>query len=106
MINIKYNGFVHTMRFEEYVEKIEGAIFKILPLYEKNQYWETHLESLLNELIGANEIFFKDVNFISLICKLEGLKNKAINKEKWLFKKIILDCVPMVKLLSLNKERE
>jgi hypothetical protein len=99
MIKIKYDGEIHETTFEEYLNRIIGNIFKLLPLKEKEQDWDKHLEGFLEDLAGCNEVFLSNPSFLSLICKLEGLKNEAVYSNRTLYRKTVLDSITLTKAL-------
>jgi len=70
----KYNDFEEEV-FIRYITYVKNQIFKILPLVEEKGEWRKHLDTLINELTGSDQVFLKSINFISLINKLETLKS-------------------------------
>ena len=70
---------------------------------EEEKDWKRFLEGFLIELSGINSLS-SDINYISVIGKLEGLLLKEFDadviEEKELFKKIIFDSIDLVKKLS------
>lgn len=103
MVNTKYNGRID---FESYREYCINNIYKILPLMEKNQEWESHLEGFLVELSGIQSLIGVR-EFTSLIAKLEGLFNlvengKVVNRR--LFRKIVLDSISLMKSIDVGDE--
>ena len=74
MVSTKYNDFEQEV-YQRYISYIKNQIYKVLPLAEERGEWRKHLETLLVELNGSNEVFLQTINFMSLINKLETLKN-------------------------------
>ncbi len=73
LISTKYNDFEQEV-YQRYIVYVKNQIYKILPLAEEHGEWRKHLDTLLVELTGSNEVFLKTINFMSLINKLETLK--------------------------------
>ena len=89
-VTTKYNG---VLDFEIYQKYMVKNIFKILPLKEEEKDWHKYLEGLLIEFNGM-DMLLEEVNLMALIAKLEGLKDV---EEHELFRKVIFDCIDLVK---------
>lgn len=94
-VTTKYNG---ELDFEIYQSFIVKNIFKILPLREENKDWEKYLEGLLIELNGM-DMLLNEVNLMALVAKLEGLKTVEGHD---LFRKVVFDCIDLVKKISVK----
>jgi len=99
-VTTKYNGKVDLAEYQEYCIK---SIFKILPLMEERKDWDRFLQGFLVELSGINSLV-SDVNYISLMGRLEGLLNMEVDpdipEQKDIFKKTIFDSIDLVKKLT------
>ena len=99
--------------YNGYINYLKNQIYKLLPLLEERGEWRKHLDTIINEITGANEIFLHTINFISLLSKLETLKKcpdfpttmseKEIKKqpEFVLFRKTIFECMNIAENLTL-----
>ncbi len=96
-IKTKYNGMINFDLYRDYAVK---SIFKILPLKEENKNWQKYLEGFLVELNGLN-LLSTEIGLIVLVSRLEGL---YLIEDHQLFRKIIFDCIDLVKKLPLPKE--
>lgn len=100
-ITTKYNGIIDLYLYQEYCIK---SIFKILPLMEEGKEWKKYLRGFLLELSGIENLTM-EVNFISLIGRLEGLllldPDPNNDEDKDFFKKIIFDSIDLVKKMEL-----
>ena len=111
MVSTKYNDFEQEV-YQRYISYIKNQIYKILPLAEERGEWRKHLETLLVELNGSNEVFLQTINFMSLINKLETLKNYPefdlslsladiqITDEFKTFRKTIFECMNIAESLN------
>ena len=58
---------------DESRKRMTNQIWKLIPLWEENADWEKQLNSIIIEIAGLNEIFKGQVNFLTLLSKLEGM---------------------------------
>lgn len=94
-MNLKYNGQLSDDTFKEYCEiYLVNKIYKILPMKEKNQEWESYLDSFIRELIGAS-VLIENQHFFGLVSKLQGLDKDNHD----LFRKTIFECIEFAKKL-------
>lgn len=97
-MKIKYDGEIKDAALDEFFnEYLVSRIFKLLPLREEGLDWINYLDSLNQELVGANEIFLERVRFIALVNKLEGLRFQNDFKH---YRKNVFECITLVKSLS------
>lgn len=100
-VKTKYNGIIEWGMYQEH---LVNQVFKILPLMEENKDWRRYLEGLLIEINGLHDLL-TDVNFISILGKLNGLIQitEAQAKDGHL-KKTVFDTIELVK--SINPDGE
>lgn len=96
-VETKYNG---VLELSAYMEYLVSSIFRLLPMYEKQEDWKKYLTALQIELSGLEELS-NNVSFISLISKLEGL---FFIVDQPTFKKIVFDSITLVKQLKEGDE--
>ncbi len=99
--------------FSGYINYLKNQIFKLLPLLEEGGEWTKHLDTIINEITGVDKIFLHSINFISLLGKLEILKdcqdfNKSLTKKEIhkhpdfvLFRKTVFECMNISENLTL-----
>ena len=80
---------------EEYKSKLIGKIYKLLPLREEKKDWQSYLDGLLIELIGANDLFADSYELGIVLANLNGLR--ITNTAFHLYRKIVLDSISIVK---------
>lgn len=72
-----YNKFSKDIINQDY-NRLINQLWKLIPMWENNEDWKSHLDTLLTEILGLIKIFSLDG--LVLISKLEGLKvNKNID---------------------------
>ena len=80
---------------EEYKGKLVGKIYKLLPLREEKKDWQSYLDGLLIELIGAKDLFADSYELGIVLANLNGLR--ITNTAFHLYRKIVLDSISIVK---------
>jgi len=95
-------SFNSKLDLNGYKDMLVDGIFKTLPLMEKDQNWEKHLEGLIIELRGA-QILFEEPKFIPLVARLSGLLTLTAEELKTnIFRKTIFDSISLVKTFFLE----
>lgn len=111
----KYNTF-NLEIYNGYINYLKNQIYKLLPLLEERGEWRKHLNTLIAEVSGADKIFLETINFITLLSKLEMLKEfgnipSSITKEEIkkhpnfiLFRKTIFESINLAESLTLMSD--
>lgn len=98
MIKTIYGGFIYEEDVDEYLDRLVGKIWKLLPLYEQNytNFLRNHTK-LMNELCGGEKLILYCGFYVELINKLESLT--LINEHEYV-KQHIRECIDLVKTLK------
>lgn len=72
MYTTKYGKEFSDTDVKKYFSKIKNDVFKLLPLREEGAEWQKHLNTILIELSGFNNLI-EEVKVISILSKLESL---------------------------------
>lgn len=56
------------------IQRLTNQIWKLLPMKENGEDWESQLVSVIIEVTGLAEIYMANPFLLSLLAKLEGLK--------------------------------
>ena len=91
-----YEIDVNNETLEKNLERICGQIFKLLPTLEEEKDWIKPLETLTIELLGMSNLFPDLPELLSLVCKLEGLKDSGEDIDFLLFRRTIFECCGLV----------
>lgn len=68
-----YEGLtVDNKIVREDLHRLTNQIWKLIPMRENAESWESHLDSIILEIVGLQKIF--SLNLLILISKLEGLR--------------------------------
>ena len=71
----KYGKEIENRNSNLYIDSLKNKTYKLLPLREEKLQWEKHLETILIEISGFNSITLNQVKIISVLSKLEALKD-------------------------------
>ena len=83
------------------LNRLANQIWKLIPMKENEENWQTQLETVIVELIGLQSIFIKDINFLILLSKLEGLKNTELDFV--IYRKTIFESLSLLKEICKNE---
>ena len=75
-------------------KRLINQLWKILPMRENEENWKKQLQTVIDEIVGLNEVFSKELNFLILLCKLESLYKI---KEFQDFRKIVFESQALTK---------
>lgn len=71
-----YEGLtVDNKVVREDLHRLTNQIWKLIPMRENAESWDSHLDSIILEIVGLQKIF--SLNLLILISKLEGLRVKG-----------------------------
>ena len=71
----KYGKEIENRNFNLYIDSLKNKTYKLLPFRGEKLQWEKHLETILIEISGFNSITLNQVKIISVLSKLEALKD-------------------------------
>ncbi len=89
----KYGMSIDKKDFSSYLNNLKNKIYKLLPLREEDLEWSKHLNTVLIEVAGLNDILESKVNLIELSAKLESLYKLD---DFMLYRKTIFECLNIV----------
>ena len=97
----KYNIKISDSTININVSYLTNQLWKLIPMRENNENWQTQLQSVIIELSGLSSILNKQDAFLSLLSKLEGLLVQET--EFLLYRKIIFECISQLRGLLSNE---
>lgn len=78
------------------LHRITGQVFRLLPVREEGSDWIKPLETLIIELGGMFSLF-PDMNTgLTVISKLEGLREKGLEVDFPLYRRTIFECCALL----------
>lgn len=98
---IKYDIDITVDAVMENLDRMTGQIFKLLPSREEGSDWETPLHNLILEVGGMNKLLIDQTILFSLLCKMESLLSLTEEDDFFDFRKIIFECLGLIKELKL-----
>lgn len=70
---------------------------------ENNEPWLKQLDTVIIEIVGLNEIFLQDPQFLQLLAKLEGLHKEDI--EFNLYRKTVFEAISLLQGFGKTYDR-
>ena len=102
MMNTKYNLTVSEEIVRKSIKRIINLTYKLLPTREEGGDWKKPLETIIEELVGMNDLFLdqQDKIFV-IICKLQGIFNLTGKDDFQLYRRTIFECLSLLNGLEL-----
>ena len=102
MMNTKYNLTVSEETVRKSIKRIVNLTYKLLPTREEGGDWKKPLETIIEELVGMNDLFLdqQDKIFV-IICKLPGIFNLTDKDDFQLYRRTIFECLSLLNGLEL-----
>lgn len=102
MMNTKYNLTVSEETVKKSIKRIINLTYKLLPTREEGGDWKKPLETIIEELVGMNDLFLdqQDKIFV-IICKLQGIFNLTEKDDFQLYRRTIFECLSLLNGLEL-----
>lgn len=101
-MNTKYNLTVSEETVRKSIKRIVNLTYKLLPTREEGGDWKKPLETIIEELVGMNDLFLdqQDKIFV-IICKLQGIFNLTEKDDFQLYRRTIFECLSLLNGLEL-----
>lgn len=102
MMNTKYNLTVSEETVRKSIKRIVNLTYKLLPTREEGGDWKKPLETIIEELVGMNDLFLdqQDKIFV-IICKLQGIFSLTEKDDFQLYRRTIFECLSLLNGLEL-----
>ena len=82
------------------VNRLTNQLWKLIPMRENQENWLMHLDSLIIELAGLNELSSNaDEKFLILLSKLKGLKIEDTTFQT--YRKTVFECISLLREMRL-----
>lgn len=89
-----YLEITHKVKEQDKIRLI-NQLWKLVPMRENNEDWETHLNTMIEELTGLVRIYKDKVEGLILLSKLEGLTSE-ICSDFMLYRKTVFKCIDLL----------
>lgn len=80
------------------IKRLINQLWKLIPMRENNEDWQSHLRVVIEEISGLS-IIFDELDFLILLSKLEGLTTEVC-EDFMIYRKTVFRCIDL-----LAKER-
>lgn len=91
----KYNFAIDNKNIRADIDRLTNQLWKLIPMRENNENWETQLNTVILELAGLNEILNCNEQFLILLSKLEGIRIYDI--DFMLYRKTIFESISLLR---------
>ena len=92
----KYDSEITSQEaFEKNITRLTNQMWRLIPMKENDEDWEKQLNTVILEIAGLNKIFIEDPQFLQLLSKLEGIKDK--NPEFNLYRKTVFESIGLLR---------
>ena len=91
MISV-YDVEVDNTTIRRNLKRLQSQTFKLLPMQEEGEDCKKPLETIILELLGMQGLFSTLDPLITLICKLQGLKEIDGDENFMLYRRTIFEC--------------
>ena len=98
----KYNINISIGSIAVDINRLTNQLWKLIPMRENNENWTTHLQTVIVELIGLNEILNFDERFLILMSKLEGLRVGEV--EFFVYRKTVFESISLLREIYNAKD--
>lgn len=91
MISV-YDIEVDDAAIRHNLKRLQSQTFKLLPMREEGEDCTKPLETIILELLGMQGLFSTLEPLVTLICKLQGLKEIDKDGDFMLYRRTIFEC--------------
>ena len=101
-MNVKYGLNITEQDLNVNLKRIINLTYKLLPMREEGGQWKKTLETIIEELVGMNNLLIdQQVKIFPIICKMEGLFNLTQNEDFFLYRRTIFECLSLLNSISV-----
>ena len=76
------------------IMRLTNQLWKLIPMKENEEDWQKQLDTVVLEITGMNKILIFTPNLLSLLSKLEGLKEVEISFQ--LYRKTVFESISLL----------
>lgn len=91
----KYNFNIPDKVLLSNVNRLTNQLWKLIPMRENEENWQTQLETVILEIAGLNNIFNIQNDYLILLSKLEGLKSLEVDFN--IYRKTVFECISLLR---------
>ena len=91
----KYNIDFPLSAREKDLERLINQLWKLIPMRENNEDWNTHLCTITEEIVGLTKLYKYNPSSLMLLSKLEGL-TADVCKDFMIYRKTVFRCIDLL----------
>lgn len=91
----KYNFEISTANITVDINRLTNQLWKLIPMRENDESWESQLETVIIELVGLNKLLNIDEQYLILLSKLEGLR--IVHVDFTIYRKTVFECISLLR---------
>lgn len=99
---LKYGVEIDKSAIDKNLNRITNQIYKLLPSREEKTDWQKPLTTIIEELAGMDRLLFDQHEVLfPLLCKLEGLFLLSEDKDFFLYRRTIFECLGLINNIKI-----
>lgn len=99
---LKYGAEIDKSAIDKNLNRITNQIYKLLPSREEKTDWQKPLTTIIEELVGMDRLLFDQHEVLfPLLCKLEGLFLLSEDKDFFLYRRTIFECLGLINNIKI-----
>jgi hypothetical protein len=99
---LKYGAEIDKSAIDKNLNRITNQIYKLLPSREEKTDWQKPLTTIIEELAGMDRLLFDQHEVLfPLLCKLEGLFLLSEDKDFFLYRRTIFECLGLINNIKI-----
>lgn len=79
------------------ITRLTNQLWKLIPMRENEENWQKQLKTVIIEIVGLNNIFANNLNFLILLSKLEGISKDLTFEE---YRKTVFEAINLIQELK------
>lgn len=95
VLQTKYGIPLDKKVLDTNINRLTNQLWKLIPMKENEEAWETQLDTVIIELVGLNEIISFGPQFLKLLSKLEGLR--VVDIDFKLYRKTVFETISLLR---------
>ena len=99
---LKYGAEIDKSAIDKNLNRITNQIYKLLPSREEKSDWQKPLTTIIEGLAGMDRLLFDQHEVLfPLLCKLEGLFLLSEDKDFFLYRRTIFECLGLINNIKI-----
>ena len=94
----KYGFNIDLEVFTKNCQRLINQMWKLIPMRENDEDYTKQLDTVINEIVGLNEILISRPQFLQLLSKLEGLR--SVESTFDFYRKTVFEAINIVQELK------